>query len=113
MHTNHHDHGQPGKPNGHGGGKGEHGCQGEYVAVAVYTPQGSFPNDEDYRRVPADQPISVILGLAAAHFKLTNTSDWVATIDDKEVAASTTYQGLKSCCFVEIDWHKREGGGGE
>lgn len=106
------DHGKPGNQAGHDKSHDGHKCSDEYVAVAVYTPQGSFPGDEDYRKVPVDQPIEEIIKQANAHLKLTNTSDWVATIDDKEVALNSTYKHLRGCCFVEIEWHKREGGGG-
>lgn len=106
--------GGQGTPSTHGGDKDrdEDGCHGGYVAVAVYTPQGCFPGEDDYRKTPVNQPIEEILKVASAHFKLTNTSDWVATVDDKEIPLSRTYADLKPCCFVEIDWHKREGGGG-
>lgn len=82
------------------------------IAVAVITPSGTFPNDDDYRRATGNDVIADILHLAAEKLKLTNTTDWVAFVDDKELDVKHTFneRGLQG--IVEIEWHKREGGGG-
>ncbi|OFA05643.1 hypothetical protein [Duganella sp. HH101] len=82
------------------------------IAVAVITPSGVFPNDDDYRRAFESALVSEILRAAAITLQLTNTSDWVAFVDNKEIDPGQTFkhQGLHG--IVEIEWHKREGGGG-
>jgi hypothetical protein len=82
------------------------------VAVAVITPSGTFPSDDDYRRSDGSQVVSEILALAGAHLKLTNTSDWVAYSKDKQLNVDSTFQHNGLHDIVEIEWHKQEGGGG-
>lgn len=82
------------------------------VAVAVITPSGTFPNDDDYRRSDGAQVVGDILALAAVHLKLTNTSDWVAYANDKQLNLGDTFQQNGLHDIIEIEWHKQEGGGG-
>lgn len=82
------------------------------IAVAVITPSGTFPSDDDYRRSDGSQAIAEVLALAGAHLKLTNTSDWVAYSNDKLLTVGDTFQHNGLHDIVEIEWHKQEGGGG-
>lgn len=82
------------------------------VAVAVITPSGTFPTEDDYRRTDGDQVVSHILALAAEKLKLTNTSDWVAYANDKQLDIHQTFKHSGLHDIVEIEWHKHEGGGG-
>lgn len=82
------------------------------LAVAVITPVGTFPDDDDFRRVPETEVVATILGQAAQKLKLTNTADWVAHVDGRHLNVHETFKanGLRGIC--EIEWHKHEGGGG-
>lgn len=82
------------------------------MAVAVITPSGTFPSDDDYRRTTGSQVVAELLALAAEKLKLTNTSDWVAFVNDKELDVNSTFKHNGMHDIVEIEWHKREGGGG-
>jgi hypothetical protein len=82
------------------------------MAVAVITPSGTFPSDDDYRRTTGSQVVAELLALAAEKLKLTNTSDWVAFVNDKELDVNSTFKQNGLHDIVEIEWHKREGGGG-
>jgi hypothetical protein len=85
---------------------------GKVLGVAVLTPVGTFPNEDDLRRVAQDEKISTILALAAAALKLTNTTDWVASVNDRPIDPAKTFGEEYLSCVVEIEWHKPEGGGG-
>lgn len=84
------------------------------VAVAVITPVGTYPDNDDYRRVPGTTVVATVLDEAAKHLKITNTTDWVTHVDGHhhhlEVGRSFKDNHLHG--IVEIEWHKREGGGG-
>lgn len=82
------------------------------LAVAVITPVGTFPDDDDFRRVPDTEIVDTILEQAAKKLKLTNTADWVAHADGRHLNTHETFtaNGLHGIC--EIEWHKHEGGGG-
>ncbi len=82
------------------------------LAVAVITPVGTYPDDDDFRRVPETELVAAILGQAAQTLKLTNTVDWVAHVDGRHLNVHETFKanGLHGIC--EIEWHKYEGGGG-
>jgi predicted nucleotidyltransferase len=82
------------------------------VAVAVITPSGIFPDDDDYRRVKETTVIAKVLEEAAKKLKITNTSDWVARVHDREIDTHRTFHEDHLSGIVEIEWHKHEGGGG-
>ena len=84
----------------------------ELIAVSVMTPVGTFPSEEDYRRSTLGERISAVLEKTAQHFKLANTSDWVAISSERELNPAQTFLEEGLCCVVDIEWHKREGGGG-
>ena len=82
------------------------------LAVAVVTTAGIYPSEDEFRRVDRDTEIEDLLKKAAKKLKLTNTDDWVARVDDKEFNVKETFRKEKLKGIVEIEWHKREGGGG-
>jgi hypothetical protein len=82
------------------------------VAVAVITPAGIYPSEDELRRVPGTEVIETTLKAAAEKLHLTNTSDWVARVHDRKINAQRTYREEHLSGIVEIHWHKHEGGGG-
>jgi hypothetical protein len=82
------------------------------VAVAVITPSGTFPNDDDYYRAYEQELVGEILKLAATRLGITNTTDWVAFVDNRPIDPAKTFAANELSCIVEIEWHKHEGGGG-
>ncbi|MCA8219094.1 hypothetical protein LGN20_34795 [Burkholderia cepacia] len=95
------------------GSNPKYGCEnGEAMAVAVITPSGAFPNEDDYRRAYRAQPVGELLEAAKEHLKLTNVSDWVAFVENRPIDTARTFAENGLCGIVEIEWHKHEGGGG-
>jgi hypothetical protein len=82
------------------------------VAVAVIMTVAVYPDEDDFRRVGENTVIAKVLHLAAEKYEIKNTADWVALVDGREIDASKTFKQEKLDCIVEIEWHKREGGGG-
>ncbi len=82
------------------------------LGVAVITPSGTFPGENDLRKAEPDEKVEVVLKAAAEALGLTNTSDWVASVDERDINPSHTFREEGLTCVVEIEWHKREGGGG-
>jgi hypothetical protein len=82
------------------------------IAVAVITPSGTYPDDYDYRRSTGTEIVGHILEKAAAHLHLTNTSDWDAFVDNRQIDPNKTFAENHLHGIIEIEWHKREGGGG-
>lgn len=82
------------------------------VAVAVITPVGTYPDDDDFRRASETTVIAAVLEDAANKLKITNTTDWVARVDGREINTSHSFKQEKLSCIVEIEWHARAGGGG-
>ncbi len=93
----------------HGGGEGD--CHRD-VAAVVFTPAGIYPDEDDFRRVPETEVIKAVLDEAAEKLHLTNTSDWVARVGERELDIKRTFREECLAGIVEIHWHKREGGGG-
>lgn len=90
-----------------------HQCDHHHeVAVAVLTPDGIYPDAEDFHRTPITEPVHTVLKLAADHLGLKNTVDWIALVCDREIDINRSYTELGLQGIVEIEWHKREGGGG-
>jgi hypothetical protein len=82
------------------------------IAVAVITPSGAYPDEDDYRRSYGEETVGHILDNAAAHLKLTNTTDWVAYVENKPIDPQKTFAANDLRGIIEIEWHKAEGGGG-
>lgn len=83
-----------------------------HLGVAIITPDGTYPGEDEYRRVLEHEKIAVILKLAADALKITNATDWVAKVGDRQLDPSRTFAEEKLCCVVDIEYHKHEGGGG-
>ena len=87
--------------------------EGKPLGVAIITPSGIFPADEDYRRAFSTDKIKHVLKQAAEDLHLTDTSDWALFDEDgTELDPNKTFAHSHLSCLVELDWHKREGGGG-
>ena len=82
------------------------------VAVAVITPSGIYPSEDNLARVSRDTPIEQVLQQASTHLKLTNTADWVLRMGERTLAPHDTFKHLGLTCIVDLEWHKAEGGGG-
>jgi len=82
------------------------------LGVAVITPLGPFPNDDDYRRAYEGERIQSVLDLVKEAQHLTDTSDWVVKVDGRTLDPNKTFSEEHLSCVVEIEWHKAEGGGG-
>jgi hypothetical protein len=87
--------------------RGEHD-----VAVAIITPVGLYPDEDDFRRAARKTIIDEVLKLAAEKLKITNTADWVAKVDGHKIDTGTSFKDNDLKGIVEIEWHKKEGGGG-
>ena len=87
----------------------EHG--GNFVEIAVHTTAGIYPS-ADYVEYPSHQPVRHALQTAEKKLKITDSSNWVALIGEKEINPDASYadQGLTG--QLDIDWGPREGGGG-
>lgn len=92
----------------------QRGCrepQVSIVAVAVYTTSGAFPG-HGHKREKATEIIANFLSQAARALRLTDTSGWVATVDDREIDSTKSYAENNLSGTVTIHWGPREGGGG-
>lgn len=90
----------------------EHHHHEHDVAVAVITPAGIYPSEDEFQRVPDNEVIENTLKAAAERLHLTNTTDWVARVHDRKIDVHRTYREENLSGIVEIHWHKHEGGGG-
>ena len=82
------------------------------IAVAVITTSGTYPDENDYRRAYPAELVSEILAKAAERLHLTNTTDWDAYVENRPIDPKKSFQENDLHGIVEIEWHKREGGGG-
>lgn len=82
------------------------------TAVAVITPSGTYPDDDDYRRSYGGEIVGDILEKAAVHLHLTNTADWEAFVENRPIDPRKTFEANDLHGIIEIEWHKKEGGGG-
>lgn len=97
----------------------EHKEEDGMVLVAVLTPEGTYPDPEDhdqgsegYVRVNKDEIVNVVLSTAARKLELKETSDWDAYVNNKAIDPYKSFADNGLCGVVDIEWHKREGGGG-
>lgn len=82
-----------------------------FLKVRVITTSGSFPK-EGFERVPANQPIKILLHEAAKVLKIADTSGWVARSGDHELDISQNYLDNGLSGEIVIDYGPREAGGG-
>lgn len=82
------------------------------MAIAVITTSGVFPSLDEYRRGYSTEVVRELLAAAALQLGLTNTADWVATVGNRPINEAETFAANDLYGIIEIEWHKREGGGG-
>lgn len=82
------------------------------ILVEIATTSGFYP-DGHPDRVPESEVIEIELNKAATALKLTNTANWVASVNKRPINPQLFYEdnGLKN--KVVIDWGPPHGGGGE
>ena len=85
--------------------------EAEFVMVAVYTTAGAYPS-KGQERVKGTETVGDILSKAGSTLKLTDTSNWVATVDGRKIDPSKSYEANELKGTVTIHWGPREGGGG-
>lgn len=83
----------------------------QFAEVAVVTTSGSYPAT-GFEKTPVHQKVEVILKKAANKLNITDTTDWVAIVNESEIDFGQTYLELGLHGQVEIDYGPREGGGG-
>jgi hypothetical protein len=81
------------------------------IQVEVGTTSGFYPKDHP-DHVPETQPVEIELEKAAKALKLTNTANWIASVNKRQINPKLSYEanGLKG--KVVIDWGPPAGGGG-
>lgn len=87
------------------------GTQPKHIDVSIVTTAGAFPS-EGFERLPISQPLKVQLARAVKALKLGDVSDWIARHGTRELDVEKSYADNKLSSKVEIDYGKREGGGG-
>lgn len=85
--------------------------QEQHIEVAVVTTSGSFPA-EGFDTVPIHQKVRVQLKKAVDKFGITDTSNWIAVVGERELNVELSYLENDLHSQVEIDYGPREGGGG-
>jgi hypothetical protein len=83
----------------------------QFVQVSVVTTSGVYPKD-GFEEVPAHQKIRVQLQKAAQHLGITDTTNWVAMVGNREINVEASYEENELHGRIEIDYGPREGGGG-
>jgi hypothetical protein len=91
---------------GSGGDKGR-----DHVDVSVYTTSGSYPRS-GFEKQPISAVVNKVLEEAKRSLQLTDTTNWIARIDGKEIDPAKTYRDNHLSGKVKIQWGPREGGGG-
>jgi hypothetical protein len=81
------------------------------IWVEIATTSGFYPKDHA-DHVPEVQVVEIELEKAAEALKLTNTVNWVASVNKRQIDPKLSYKanGLKD--KVVIDWGPTAGGGG-
>lgn len=83
----------------------------KFVQVAVHTTSGSDP-DEGYEKHNGNQPVKQALRKAEKRFKITDTTGWVALVNEQKIDPEQSYDALGLAGEIDIDWGPEEGGGG-
>lgn len=82
-----------------------------FVDVRVVTTAAIFPSN-GYERVPAAQKLTPMLHRAAAALGLTDTSDYIVTVNGNVVDPNQTYEALGLTGQVDLRWGPAAGAGG-
>ncbi len=87
------------------------GSRPKHIDVVIATTAGFYPA-EGVERLPIDQPVKVQLAKAAKALKITDVTGWIARVGTRELDVEKSYAANGLECKVEIDYGRREGGGG-
>lgn len=87
------------------------GTKPKHIDVSIVTTAGAFPAEE-FERLPINQHLKVQLARAVKALKLGDVSDWIARHGTRELDVEKSYADNNLSGKVEIDYGKREGGGG-
>lgn len=87
------------------------GAHPQHIDVVIATTAGFYPA-EGAERVPINQPVKVQLAKAAKALKIVDTAGWIARVGTQEIDVEKSYAANGLTCKVEIDYSRREGGGG-
>ena len=81
------------------------------LKVSVVTTSGSYPGKGE-RAVKGTDVVADLLREAGKALHLADTTDWIATVDGRDIDAAKTFaeNGLQR--DIVLHWGKREGGGG-
>jgi hypothetical protein len=81
------------------------------IQVEVGTTSGFYPKEHP-DHVPETEPVDVELQKAAKGLNLTNTANWIASVNKRQIDPKLSYEanGLKE--KVVVDWGPPAGGGG-
>jgi hypothetical protein len=83
----------------------------KHIFVAVVTTSGTWPA-HGYENIPTHQPVKDELHRAAHKLGITDTTNWVAKVDGRELDVNKDYPQNGLHKKVYIDYGPREGGGG-
>ena len=91
----------------------QHGHESDHglVRVSVLTTSGSYPR-HGVDPEPRDVTVSSILDKAKASLRLTDVSNWIATVGGREINPALSYAANHLAGEVKVQWGPREGGGG-
>jgi hypothetical protein len=81
------------------------------LLVTVMTLSGTYPS-QGAARVDSSELISEVLDRAKKKLKLTDTSDWVVSVNKVDIAPTLTFAQAGLSGTVVLDWMPQEGGGG-
>lgn len=81
------------------------------ILVTVYTTSGVYPKKGAKKARPAEL-VQKVLDKAKQALELTDVTNWIATVGDREIQPALTFQANNLAGEVEIHWGPREGGGG-
>jgi hypothetical protein len=81
------------------------------ILVEVATTSGFYPQDRS-DHLPDTEVVETELEKAAKALKLTNTANWIASVNKRQIDTKLSYEanGLKD--KVVVDWGPPAGGGG-
>ena len=84
-----------------------------HVLVEVVTTSGTWPQD-GFDEVPLHQPVIEELKHASSKLGITDTANWVATVNGRSVPLNVNQNYIENGLngHVEIHWGPHEGGGG-
>jgi hypothetical protein len=87
--------------------------QAQFVEVRVSTTSGFYPDlGQQPSRLPQNQKVEEELKRAARALNLTNTSAWIATVDQRQITVTESYQQNQLTGAFEVSWGPQHGGGG-